>query len=173
MGLLCTVIDTRDKDSNTALLLAVRFNHVDIAKLLLEGGADASLSNKRGETPWHWLIAVEKLEDIFDLVKLLKQNDKNLLDATAEPPLGFEIDVFGINHEGTALHWAVELGMTGLTRALVSSGADIHHAFKGIRPVDTAIRRNKPEILCVFLEELRQRRDSEPAPSPFQARPSP
>ncbi|KAK0747313.1 hypothetical protein B0T21DRAFT_279239 [Apiosordaria backusii] len=156
LGLLRTTIDDRDKDGNTALLLAVRFNHVDIAKLLLEAGAEASLSNKRGETPWHWLVAIEKLEDIFDLVKLLKQNGKNLLDATAEPPLGF-IDVFGINHGGTALHWAVELGMTGLARELVSSGADIHHAFEGIRPVDMAIQRNKPEILRVFLEELRQR----------------
>ncbi|KLU90411.1 TKL protein kinase [Magnaporthiopsis poae ATCC 64411] len=169
LGLLRTAIDARDKDGNTALLLAVRFGHVDIAKLLLEAGAQASLPNKRGETPWHWLVAIENPEDMFDLVKLLLNQSgtsKNFLDATAEPPFGF-IDALGINLGGTALHWAVELGMTALARELVSSGADVCHAFKGIRPVDMAIQRNKPEILRVFLEELRQKGETlgQPLPS--------
>ncbi|KAL8371964.1 hypothetical protein RB595_001667 [Gaeumannomyces hyphopodioides] len=157
LGLLRTVIDAKDKDGNTALLLAVRFGHVDIAKLLFEEGAQALLPNDRGETPWHWLVAIEKTEDMFDLARLLlDQPGKNLLDATAEPPFEF-VDGFGISHGGTALHWAVELGMTALARKLVSSGADIRYAFKGTRPVDMAIQMNKPEILRVFLEELRQR----------------
>lgn len=156
LGLLRGTINIRDDDGNTPLLLAVRFNHVEIAKLLLENGADVSLPNKRGETPWHWLVAIEKLEDIIDLVKLLKRNGKNAVNATAETPHGL-IDIFGIAHGGTALHWAVELGMIGLARTLVSCGAEIQHIFKGVRPVDIAIRRNRPEILRGFLEELRQR----------------
>ena len=156
LGLLRSIINTRDNDGNTPLLLAVRFAHIEIAKLLLENGADASLTNNRGETPWHWLAAIEKLEDIIGLVKLLKRHGKSVLNATAEPPHRF-IDIFGITYGGTALHWAVELGMTGLARTLVSCGADIQNAFKGVTPVDIAIRRNKPEILRVFLEELRQR----------------
>lgn len=157
LGLLRAVIDAGDKDGNTALLLAVRFNHVDIAKLLFEAGAQASVPNKRGETPWHWLVAVENLKDMSDLAELLlNQSGNNLLDATAGPPSGFP-DAFGIESGGTALHWAVELGMTALARKLVSSGADIRQAYKGERPVDMAIKLNKPEILRVFLEELRRR----------------
>jgi ankyrin repeat protein len=156
LALLCRTINASDDDGNTALLLAVRFNHVDIAKLLLENGADASLPNKRGETVWHWLVAVEKLEDTIELVKLLKKTGGSVLDATARPASG-PIDIFGISHGGTALHWAVELGMTGLARTLVSCGADIQHSFNGARPVDIAIRRNRFEILRVFLKELRQR----------------
>jgi ankyrin repeat protein len=167
LGLLRRTINARDEDGNTALLLAVRFDNVDIAKLLLETGADASLPNKRGETPWHWLVAVEKLEETVSLVKPLKQTGKNVLNTTARPPRG-SIDIFGISHGGTALHWAVELGMTGLARTLVSCGADIQHNFNGARPVDIAIRRNKPEILRAFLEELRQRgEDLGQLPLPF------
>ncbi|KAL8366636.1 hypothetical protein RB595_010478 [Gaeumannomyces hyphopodioides] len=157
LGLLRAVIDDRDKDGNTALLLAVRFNHVDIAKLLFEAGAQAFVQNERGETPWHWLVAIEKPEDMFDLIRLLlKRPGKNLLGATAEPPFGF-VDGYGIKYGGTALHWAVELGMTALARKLASSGADIRHPYKGRRPVDMAIELNKPEILRALLEELRQR----------------
>ncbi|KAL8399971.1 hypothetical protein RB594_000394 [Gaeumannomyces avenae] len=158
LGHLRTVIDDRDQDGNTALLLAVRFGHVDIAKLLLEAGAQAFMPNERGETPWHWLVVIEKLEDTFDLVRLLlNQSGDNLLDATAEPPSVSVDELFGIKHGGTALHWAVELGMTALARKLVSSGADICHEFKGVRPVDIAICLNKPEILRAFLEKLHQR----------------
>ncbi|KAL8331751.1 hypothetical protein RB593_002243 [Gaeumannomyces tritici] len=103
LGLLCTVIDAKDKDGNTALLLAVRFNHVDIAKLLLEAGAQALLPNDLGQTPWHWLVAIEKPEDMACLVRLLNQNSKSVLDATAERPPGVA-DGFGIKQGGTALH---------------------------------------------------------------------
>ncbi|UPK92023.1 hypothetical protein LCI18_002958 [Fusarium solani-melongenae] len=156
LGLLRGFIDCKDKDGNTALLLAVRFARIEIAKILLENGADPSLANNQGETPWHWLVAIQNLEDIIDLAKLLQRGGKSVLDATAECSNSWT-DMFGISDGGTALHWAVQLGMTGLARTLVSCGADIQHAFKGIRPVDIAIRRNKPEILRVFFEELRRR----------------
>jgi ankyrin repeat protein len=158
LGVLRGTINARDSAGNTALLIAIRFNNVDIAKILLEGGADASLANKRGETPFHWLVAIEKLKCTVDLVELLKRNGKNAFNATAEPPC--TEDIFGINHGGTALHWAVELGMTDLARTLVSCRADIQNTFKGVRPVDIAVRRNKPEILRMFLDELRQRSET-------------
>ncbi|KAF5699327.1 serine threonine kinase [Fusarium mundagurra] len=156
LGLLCSTVNARDIDGNTPLLLAVRFDHVEIAKLLLEHRADASLTNHQGETPWHWLVAIEKLDDVIELIKLMKRNGSSALNIAAEPQQRL-IDIFGIVHGGTALHWAVELGMTGLVRTLVSCGADIQSVFKGVRPIDIAIRRNKPEILRLFLEELRRR----------------
>ncbi|KAM0429269.1 hypothetical protein ACHAPT_006483 [Fusarium lateritium] len=156
LGLLRSIVNAKDNDGNTPLLLAVRFAHIGIAKLLLENGADASLANNQGETPWHWLVAIEKLEDMRGLVRLLQESGRSVLNATTEASHG-GIDTFGITQGGTALHWAVQLGMTGLARELVSCGADIQNAFQGVRPVDIAIRRNKPEILSVFLEALRQR----------------
>ena len=45
-------IDARDHKDRTALLLAARFDHVDVARLLVERGADPNALDDRHDTPW-------------------------------------------------------------------------------------------------------------------------
>ncbi len=46
-----TQIDYRDKNGNTPLHLAVRQNHLEMVKLLVEKGADMEAANNAGLTP--------------------------------------------------------------------------------------------------------------------------
>ena len=44
-------INDQDVDGDTALHDACKFGHVNVIKLLVEGGSDASIKNKKGQTP--------------------------------------------------------------------------------------------------------------------------
>jgi uncharacterized protein len=45
-------IGARDANDRTALLLAATFDHVDVARLLIERGADPNALDDRHDTPW-------------------------------------------------------------------------------------------------------------------------
>jgi ankyrin repeat protein len=139
-------INAQDHIGNTPLHLAMRFGNVEVAHILLKHGARASLPNKRGETPWHWLVLVKEAD--IDELALLMSEDKDGLGIFSR---NFDTDQYVITHGGSPLHWAVEMRALSAVLTLLSHGADPLIKFKGLSPLDLAIRDNAAELLKVFL----------------------
>ncbi|KAF9767615.1 hypothetical protein IL306_015197 [Fusarium sp. DS 682] len=144
-------INAQDDVGNTALHLAIRFGNVEIAQILLEHGAGASLANKRGETPWHWFISLDQ-EDIDTLV-LLMLEDVGGLESFAVAR-NSENNQYSVSHGGTPLHWAVQMRLCGMATTLLNCGADPHVEYHGVSPIDLAIQLNAVEILELFLKSI-------------------
>ena len=112
----------------TLLHFAIHYNHIEIAKLLLERGADVRAKNNRGETPLHWAKNVETA--------------KLLLDRGA--------DVNAKNNMGdTPLHLAKNVEIAKL---LIEKGADVEAKDKYGR-----IPRIPPELEKEFDSNLRNK----------------
>lgn len=62
-------INKQDKYGKTALIYASWYNHIEIAKLLLNKGANVNIKDKYEETALMWAVRNGSME----LVKLLKQ----------------------------------------------------------------------------------------------------
>jgi len=145
-------INAEDVAGNTPLHVALRCNHSQHAKCILKHGADAAITNNRGESPSHWLVYVDKPGDLVDL---LAKNGATF-DAVAWPPSGFK-DPYGfIRHGGTPLHWAVEKNMLEIVNKLLDHGADPEFIYEGYTPIDLAVERNNSEILRALLSKSKQ-----------------
>ena len=127
-------------EGTTALQLASREGHVEVACILVEHGADVTAKDDSGETPLHQASSAR----CVDLAQFLVENGAN---ATAEDnwgrtPLhlasrvgsldlarllvGHGANVTAQNEEGsTPLHEAAEMGIVDLARFLVEHGASV------------------------------------------------
>lgn len=109
-------------DFHTALLVAARNGHYEIAKVLLEAGADQTI-------PGNYMAAIPLHKAAYfgraDMLQLLSQYD------------GFEtvIDAMGPNNGYTPLHDAIWHGHTEAAKVLIDAGADTSIvAFDGLTP---------------------------------------
>ena len=68
------------------LLLSLGFNHLDVARLLLNAGADADVKNRKGDTP----LLFAAREGLSEAVRLLltADADKDMKDASGRTALG-------------------------------------------------------------------------------------
>ena len=105
---LLTEYNLNSKMINNALFDAVYLGDIDIAKLLIENGADINTQKEFSDTPLHKAVR----EKNFDLVKLL---------------IEYGADVNMQNHLGdTPLHRAVESARVDLVKLLIENGADVN-----------------------------------------------
>jgi len=101
-------VHSRDCDHKyTPLHLASELGHVEIARLLVEHGADAIAMDKSGLTPLH--VAAHKRR--WDLVRSLTEYGSGLAAK--------------YGHGQTLLHRAVDRGSLGLARLLLEHGANV------------------------------------------------
>lgn len=122
-------------DGFTPLHLAAFFGHPDIARLLVEQGADtqAVARNPMRVMPLHSAAAARQ----FEIAKLLVDRGA---DVNASQELGF-----------TPLHEAAQNGDVALTRLLLERGADREQATEdGRRATDFATAQGHEEVLALL-----------------------
>jgi catalase (peroxidase I) len=64
--------NAKDGKGDTALHDAARFGHVEIVKILLKGGADATIANKAGQTP----VDIARLQDMTEVLQVLQTRSR-------------------------------------------------------------------------------------------------
>ena len=147
-GQLTSVTDEIDRDGPllkahsgdgwTPLHLAAFFGHADLAKALLDRGADvnARSTNSMNNTPLHAAVAGGHLE----LVRLLLERGA---DANAAQEGGW-----------TALHATAQSGNREMLESLLAHGAHVNaRAQNNQAPLDLALTKGHQEI-AQLLEEL-------------------
>ncbi|XP_046643175.1 serine/threonine-protein phosphatase 6 regulatory ankyrin repeat subunit B-like [Daphnia pulicaria] len=102
-------INGRNQDGETLLLIAILGNNVNAVRLLLEKGADSTIRDERGYTPFH--VAVINYTDP-DILNLFLESGKVDINETTPK--------FGRN----ALHMAVTKSNTAAADFLLSKGAN-------------------------------------------------
>ena len=114
-------LNMKDHKGLTPLLLALKHNQLEIAKILIKHGADIELANKEGRTPLHFAIELGSIE----LTKVILEKNADINSATKE----------GI----TPLHLAIELGSMELSKAILERNANINAKDKkGMTPLHYA-----------------------------------
>ena len=139
-----TPLEARDAAKRTALLIATRANHVEIAKLLIDAGADVNAKDNIRDTPFLYAGAEGRNEILTHILATgrAKLTDTNRYGGSALIPaahhghpetvrilLATQIDIDHVNNLGwTALMEAVILGDGGpiyqeIVGLLVDAGA--------------------------------------------------
>ena len=128
-------VNCTDKENWTPLLFALEKGFKDVAKLLLEEGADAKIAHKRRYCNWSPLhVATERCYQ--DVAQLLLEG-------------GAEINAQD-GHGSTPLHYSLHCGVAKL---LLDSGADLNiQCQMGRTPLYFAAGRGKKDVVKLLLE---------------------
>jgi ankyrin repeat protein len=122
-------------DSLTLLHWATMEGHTELAKGLIDAGADVNAKDSAKQTPLHWAIQRNTIE----LAKML-------IDA------GADVNAES-NWESTPLHWVAMEGYTELAKMLIEAGADVNAEEKwGRTPLHLAARNGNAELARVLIE---------------------
>jgi ankyrin repeat protein len=123
----------------TPLLLAMKEEHVAVARLLVLTGVDVNLADKDNLTPLHW--AVTEIEDL-ELARLLLQRGAIV-----------NLDNKDIGRGNTLLHWSCSRGKTNAVKLLLEFGADVNQPGKdAYHPLHLAAKMGKIPLLKLLLE---------------------
>ncbi|XP_047488056.1 kinase D-interacting substrate of 220 kDa-like [Penaeus chinensis] len=133
-----------DGDGDTAFLLAVRGNRLEVARSLLSSGAVVNVQNNDG---WNAVIQAA-YNDNLDLLRLVIQAGGSLNEKTKK-------------YGDTALMWASSLGHLEIMRELLAAGAEVDlENNNGYTSLSMSITQNQPEaakILLAFGADINQR----------------
>ncbi|XP_014238153.1 serine/threonine-protein phosphatase 6 regulatory ankyrin repeat subunit C-like [Trichogramma pretiosum] len=111
-------IDPRDREGNTPLHLALKYNGdvwdaKKLIQLLLDRGADPSAANNDGSTPLHFICRTYRHNDLLEIFLVMVDEKNRLLDIDARDEWG-----------DTPLNLALRCGNTTEAKLLLSRGAD-------------------------------------------------
>ncbi|ABK44143.1 Ankyrin repeat-like protein [Magnetococcus marinus MC-1] len=127
-------VDARAEHILTALNMAVIQGHVEMVKLLLEKGADATLADEDGNTPLH----VAAIKNELVCAEALLASGKVDVDARG-------------NHSRTALNMAVRKGHVEMVKLLLEKGADPNSEIFSGSCLHLAIFRGHEEVVSALL----------------------
>jgi len=137
----------RDDWNDTALIIASAENHTEIAKILLNAGADPNIEGDQGLTP----LIIASDDNNIELVEML-------LEKGAKPNL-----TEGASH--TALYYAIKRGNIEIVRMLLEKGANIYkrgpdysHTFFGGDTIEWARHIGNTEIIELLQQYNKRRR---------------
>ncbi|OGB84479.1 hypothetical protein A3F66_00275 [candidate division TM6 bacterium RIFCSPHIGHO2_12_FULL_32_22] len=89
------IINARDSECNTPLLVALMNKHFDIANLLIDRGADINASDKDGFSPLIYAVLSEEIPLTRKLIELGANVNQQL--TTGENPLYLALQLDNIN----------------------------------------------------------------------------
>ena len=164
-------VDARDEIGRTALTAAAYSNRLNVARLLVEAGADVNAKDETQQSAY--LIATSEVGDDPRLLELTLRNGANSLDSyngtgliraaerghvrVVERLLQTGIEVNHVNDLGwTALLEAIILGDGGrshteVVRLLLRAGADVNLADgEGVTPLEHARQRGYEKIVRIL-----------------------
>jgi ankyrin repeat protein len=162
-GMSVNLLDKRDKELSTVLMVAAMAGQTETAKVLLARGAEVNAKTKQGRTALTWAA----WRGMTDTVKALLAGgaEVNSRDQWGGTPLNFAVDKNRLDTMKVLLDAGAnpnfhhtETGQTALidavvriyidvVRVLLAKGADVNDGDKGGRkPVDWARRLNRVEI---------------------------
>jgi len=125
-----------DRDGDTVLHCALKYNHQDTAELLIAQGADISAKNCCGDTPLH------------------KASEQGLA-GSAELLISKGADINAINiRNQTPLFYAVDKGHRDIVGLLVSKGAEVNIEDRdGETPLNRAVEKDFVDIAECLLNK--------------------
>ena len=108
-----SLIETKDKENNTALILASKFGYIEVVKILIENGADINAKDNGGTTA---LMNASTEDDYinYEICKLLIENGANVNDKDLQ---GANALIYG----STFLKWDLSI-----IKLLIDSGIEIN-----------------------------------------------
>jgi ankyrin repeat protein len=151
-------------DYATPLLEACRSGHKEAVRLLLEYGADASMVDRNGVSPLHFLSSFEPNDMLGIAQELLKHGA--ILDSWTLRPCYDRVGGVGLDQlygqvSGTPLLWAVAADCIDAVRVLLEMGADPFAvrppdvvANSHFYPVLLAARFHQSRILALLLRNV-------------------
>ena len=146
-----------DNWNTTALHYVVRWNHLELAKLLISSGAEVNVRDKNDNTPLHYVDKTDSIEVVEFLIQSgAEVNAKNNIGRTplhsaarrnylavAQLLISSGAEVNPKDDDGwTPLHWAAKDNHLAVAELLISSGADLYAIDNnGERPIDIVLSR--------------------------------
>ncbi len=129
-------VNAKDKHGLTALMYASRFNHPEIAKLLLDKGADPNLQNNEG---WTALMYASR----FNNLRIAKLLIEKRADLNIQEQQGW-----------TALMLASQNNHSQIVKLLLENGADLNIQDEyGWTALMYASKNNNPQIVKLLLDK--------------------
>lgn len=127
------MIDNRDLDGATALVLALMKEHSEVANLLLDLGADGTVASHDGTSALHHASGIGDAATV-----------RRLLEAGA--------NLEGGSPSGTPLHWAAGEGALGALKVLLEAGANPNAPDpRGVPALAMAVVRGAEECCTLLL----------------------
>ncbi|PVF99198.1 hypothetical protein CPB86DRAFT_872819 [Serendipita vermifera] len=180
-------IDCRDKWGDTALTLACRSGHWNVAQYLMDHGADVTIASNENVTALHWISSFpqEKIQKVTDML-ISHGADIEARSYGASDFYGGGIRQWHKQgkRDGTPLLWAVISCNITAVRALLSHGADPWDKdgstvntnndwgnISSYSPVDYASEYQMHEILQLLLREVPDGIKHERSPLNMHCRP--
>jgi ankyrin repeat protein len=125
----------QDSDNSTPLHLASRAGHIEVARSLVEHGADAKAQDNNGWTALHFSVQAGRV----DLSRLLLEH-------------GADATVY-YSDRTTLLHAVVPGGSVDLVRLLVEHGADVTAQDEDKwTPLHLSVRHRRMDLIYLLLE---------------------
>ncbi|MCJ1404854.1 Ankyrin repeat domain-containing protein 44, partial [Xylographa trunciseda] len=146
------VEDHQDEHGQTALLLACRRGNMEIVKLLVSAGSDASIADSKGRTPLHMLVMFPANE-VAQAAELLLSSPKVNVNATFLHNSERAPDYWAFLR-GSPLEWATICGNRAATKVLIDNMADVTNA------IFAAVSLHLDDILHMLLEAPQCKVDS-------------
>ena len=143
VGLKDVDVNQKDTDGHTALFLTADKNHPDVAKVLIDAGADIEAKDEEGCSP----LLVASKAGALDTMKMLLKAGADVNVTYTQDNVGHtcltlaafhrhietvrylvglpEVDVNQAGDDWTALHWAGQEDFPDVVEVLIDAGADV------------------------------------------------